>query len=126
MALLDAGFTGIICPMVNSAQEANNFVAACRYAPEGTRSFGPTRALLVHGADYTHEANTDITKIVMIETQAAIENLDEILTVNGVDAVYIGPSDLAISLGYGPSLTPTDPEVVDVIATIREKAKAAG
>ncbi len=126
MALLDAGFTGIICPMINSAEEARSFVAACRYAPEGARSFGPTRASMAYGPDYLREANGAITTIAMIETRAAIDALDDILAVKGLDAVYIGPSDLAISLGYAPSLTPDEPEVVDAIATIREKACAAG
>lgn len=126
MALLDAGFVGIICPMINSADEARAFVSACRYAPEGARSFGPTRAALAYGSDYVKEANGAIATIAMIETRAGIDALDDILTVDGLDAVYIGPSDLSISLGYPPSLTPDEPEVVDAIATIRDKAKAAG
>ena len=126
MMLLDAGFTGIICPMVNSAEEARAFVSVCRYAPEGTRSFGPTRASIAYGADYLKEANTAITTLAMIETRAAIDGLDAILEVEGLDAVYVGPADLAISLGYPPSLTPDQPEVVEAIATIRDKAAAAG
>lgn len=126
MALLDAGFTGIICPMVNSRAEAEAFVASCRYAPRGSRSFGPTRAALVHGADYAEHANERITTLAMIETRAAIEALDDILGVEGLDAVYIGPSDLSLSLGYPPSLAPTDREVLDAIDAIRDRAKAAG
>ncbi len=126
MALLDAGFTGIICPMINSGEEAARFAASCRYAPQGARSFGPTRAALVHGADYVQHANARIATLAMIETRAAIDALDDILAVEGIDAVYIGPSDLSISLGYPPSLAPTDAEVLDAIATIRDKAKAAG
>ena len=126
MALLDAGFVGIICPMVNSRAEAEAFVASCRYAPQGARSFGPTRAALVHGADYAQHANEKVTRIAMIETRAAIEALDDILAVDGIDAVYIGPADLSLSLGYTPSLAPTDSEVLDAIDTIRDRAKAAG
>lgn len=126
MALLDAGFTGIICPMVNTEKDARDFVAACRYAPEGGRSFGPTRASIVYGANYQSEANSRITKLAMIETREAMDNLDSILGVDGLDAVYIGPSDLSISMGYAPSLEPTEPEVINAIATIRQKAHAAG
>ena len=126
MALLDAGFTGIICPMVNSRAEAEAFVASCRYAPRGARSFGPTRAALVHGADYAEHADERIATIAMIETRAALDALDAILGVEGLDAVYIGPSDLSLSLGYPPSLAPTDAEVLDAIETIRERAQAAG
>ena len=126
MALLDAGFAGLICPMVNSRAEAEAFVSACRYAPRGTRSFGPTRAALVHGADYARHADERITRIAMIETRAAIEALDEILAVDGIDAVYIGPADLALSLGYAPTLAPQDAEVLDAIDTIRGRAGAAG
>lgn len=126
MALLDAGFAGIICPMVNSAEEARAFVSACRYAPQGSRSFGPTRASIAYGADYLAEANSAIATLAMIETRAAVEALDDILKVDGLDAVYIGPSDLAISMGYPPTLTPDEPKLVEAIATIREKATAAG
>lgn len=126
MALLDAGFTGIICPMINSAAEAKRFVAACRYAPQGSRSFGPTRAALVYGADYAEHANARIVTLAMIETRQALGALDEILAVDGLDAVYIGPADLSLSLGHPPSLAPDAPEVLDAIATIRDKAKAAG
>ena len=126
MALLDAGFAGIICPMINSAEEARAFVSACRYAPEGARSFGPTRASLAYGPDYVKEANGAIATLAMIETRVALDALDDILAVEGLDAVYIGPSDLSLSLGYPPSLTPTEPEVVDAIAKIRDGAHAAG
>lgn len=126
MALLDAGFTGIICPMINSAEEARRFVASCRYAPQGARSFGPTRAALAYGADYAKHANDRIVTLAMIETREALDALDDILAVDGLDAVYIGPSDLSLSLGYPPSLAPEDAEVLEAIATIRDKAKAAG
>ena len=126
MALLDAGFTGIVCPMVNTGQDARDFIAACRYAPDGGRSFGPTRASIAYGPDYMNEANTRITKLAMIETREAMNNLDAILRTDGLDAVYIGPSDLSVSMGYAPSLEPTESEIIDAIATIREKAHAAG
>jgi 4-hydroxy-2-oxoheptanedioate aldolase len=126
MKALDAGFTGIICPMVNTREEAERFAASCRYAPRGTRSFGPTRALAVHGPDYVSTADDLVTTFAMVETAAALTNLDEILSVDEVDGIYIGPADLSLSLGYPPSLQPTDGAVWDAIAEIRVKAKAAG
>jgi 4-hydroxy-2-oxoheptanedioate aldolase len=126
MKVLDAGFSGIICPMINTRKDAEKFVAACRYAPVGQRSWGPTRALYVHGADYAKTANELVTTFAMIETVQAMENLDEILSVDGVDGIYIGPSDLGLSMGYAPTLEPVDEAVYDAIATIRKAAKAAG
>ncbi len=99
---LDAGAYGIICPMVNNRAEAEKFVGSCRYAPLGYRSSGPIRASLYGGADYHMKANDIVLAFGMIETQEALDNLDEILSVKGLDAIYVGPSDLSISLGYNP------------------------
>lgn len=126
MKLLDAGVGGIIAPMINSRAEAEQLVAATRYAPVGGRSFGPTRAIALWGADYVKRASDLITVFAMIETRQALDNLDDILTVEGIDGVYVGPADLGLSLGYQPTLLPTDEEVQDGIATILNKAKAAG
>ena len=126
MKVLDAGFTGVICPMINTHADAERFAAACRYAPKGSRSFGPTRALNVYGADYAKAANDFVITFAMIETGEALANLDAILSVDEIDGVYIGPSDLALSLGYAPSLLPQDAAVLDAIATIRERAKVTG
>lgn len=99
MKLLDCGIAGIICPLVNTKKEAQQFVSSCLYPPQGTRSFGPLRAMMVSGSKYLSEANINIAKIVMIETKQALENLNDILSVEGVDGIYIGPNDLGISLG---------------------------
>jgi 4-hydroxy-2-oxoheptanedioate aldolase len=99
---LDAGAYGIVCPMINNRTEAEKFVGSMRYAPVGYRSSGPIRAALYGGADYHAKANDIIVAFGMIETQEALDNLDDILSVKGLDAVYIGPSDLSISLGYSP------------------------
>ena len=125
MKALDAGFTGIICPMINTREEAERFAASCRYAPAGARSFGPTRAMQVHGADYARTANQFITTLAMIETAQAMDNLDAILAVDGIDAVYIGPADLGLSLGFAPTLLP-EPAVLQAITTIRDQAVQAG
>jgi 4-hydroxy-2-oxoheptanedioate aldolase len=99
---LDAGAYGIVCPMINNRAEAEKFVGSMRYAPLGYRSSGPIRAALYGGSDYHAKANDIVVAFGMIETQEALDNLDEILSVTGLDAVYIGPSDLSISLGYPP------------------------
>ena len=78
MKSLDAGALGIICPMINTPDDAIDFVGATRYAPEGHRSSGPTRALMVHGADYHDEANEKIISLAMIETVEALENVEKI------------------------------------------------
>lgn len=123
---LDAGFSGVICPMVNTAEDARALVQFARYAPLGSRSFGPTRANLVHGAGYAKAANGTVLVLAMIETRVALQNLEAILAVEGIDGVYVGPSDLGLSLGYEPTLDPTAPEVLAAIATILTRAKSAG
>ncbi len=126
MKLLDAGAYGIICPMINSRAECETFVGACRYAPAGYRSFGPVRAGWYAGPDYFAHANDTVLAIAMIETKQAVECIDEILTVPGLDGLYVGPNDLAITLGCAPSGTPTDKTVLDAIRRIAEAGKRHG
>ena len=110
MKALDAGAYGVIVPMVNNRQEAEQAVSACRYPPGGLRSFGPIRAALYGGRGYAAEANDEIACIVMVETGTALDNLDEIASTPGVDGVYIGPSDLALGAGHAAaSVTTTIP-----------------
>jgi 4-hydroxy-2-oxoheptanedioate aldolase len=125
MKLLDAGAMGIICPMVNSRAECEAFVGACRYAPQGFRSVGPTRAAWLHGnpVDYVRGANDSVITFAMIETKKAMANLDEILTTPGLDAAYVGPADLGLSLGGEPRGDQTDPKIVDAIQTILKTCK---
>lgn len=124
MRLLDAGAYGIICPMISTADDARRFVSACRYPPSGDRSFGPARGLLYGGPDYFAHANNEILTIGMIETQAGLDNLDEILSVQGLDGIYIGPNDLCLALGQAPSAESTAPVVVETIAHICERVLA--
>jgi 4-hydroxy-2-oxoheptanedioate aldolase len=123
MKLLDAGAFGIICPMINTRAECEAFVGACRYAPAGYRSVGPTRALWLHGGDYVKAANDTVLTFAMIETRKAMENLDDILSTPGLDAVYVGPADLGLSLGGEPRGDQTDPKIVDAIQTILKACK---
>jgi 4-hydroxy-2-oxoheptanedioate aldolase len=123
MKLLDAGAYGIVCPMINTAEECERFVGACRYAPAGYRSFGPARASLYGGPDYAAKANETIVTMAMIETEQAVSNLDEIMAVDGLDAIYVGPNDLAISLGNPPNPEPTAANVIEAVDTILAAAK---
>jgi 4-hydroxy-2-oxoheptanedioate aldolase len=126
MKSLDAGAYGVICPMVNTRDDAARLVAYTNYAPRGTRSFGPIRALLYAGADYPQHADRTIVRFAMIETAQALENLDAILSVEGLDAIYIGPSDLSLALGCKPAFDDVDPPVAAAIEHILERAKAHG
>ena len=126
MKILDAGAQALICPMVNTREDAQRLVAYTHYAPRGTRSFGPVRAGLVHGADYAAQANDNVVVFAMIETAQALDNLDAICSVEGLDAVYIGPSDLSLSLGCKPVFDDVDPPVAQAIDHILARAQAHG
>jgi 4-hydroxy-2-oxoheptanedioate aldolase len=126
MKVLDAGAYGIIVPMVNNRDEAERAVSACRYPPDGLRSFGPNRVTFYSGKGYVREANNEIACIVMIETAEALENLDEIMSTPGVDAVYIGPNDLAYALGLHPAGDNDDPLHVKTVTHILDTAKKHG
>ncbi len=126
MKALDAGAYGVICPMVNTREDAEKLVAWTHYAPRGTRSFGPVRALLYSGADYPQHANDTIVTFAMIETARALENLDDILATPGLDAIYIGPSDLSLALGCTPTFDDLDPKAAEAVDHILARAKAHG
>ena len=111
--VLDAGAAGVICPMVNTAAEARAFVDACYYPPQGRRSNGPIRAGM-YTPNYQSTANTETLCIPMIETGEAVENLEAILDVPGVDAVYIGPSDLGFSIGLPPLMDREEKQILDI------------
>ena len=126
MKLLDAGALGIICPMINTPEEAENLVRYTRYTPRGARSFGPTRAAAVYGARYWTQADDTVVTLAMIETVQALDNLDAIVSTPDLSGVYIGPSDLSLSMGHTPKLDHDEPAVLDAIARIREAAHRAG
>jgi 4-hydroxy-2-oxoheptanedioate aldolase len=126
MKALDAGAQGIIVPMVSSADEARQAVTWAKYPPLGIRSWGPIRAAL--GVDdYTAKnANRRTVVIPMIETPGAMENLDEILSIDGVDGVFVGPADLGLSHGLTPTLDVTDPQHEKLILRIAEACQQHG
>jgi 4-hydroxy-2-oxoheptanedioate aldolase len=123
---LDAGAYGIICPMINNRAEAEKFAASMRYAPEGARSSGPIRASVYGGADYHAKANDIVLSFAMIETVEAMENLDDILSVKGIDAAYVGPSDLSISHGYPPGGDKPDQWMMDALKKVIDACKRHG
>jgi len=125
MKVLDAGAYGVIVPLINNRAEAEKAVSACRYPPQGMRSFGPVRAAMYGGSNCAGEANNEIACIAMIETAEGIENVDEIAATPGLDAIYIGPSDLGYGLGLGP-MAFEDPKHKETVAMILAACKKAG
>lgn len=126
MRLLDAGAYGIICPMVNTQEECEAFVGACRYSPQGYRSLGPTRATLYAGSDYADHANDTVLALAMIETKEALENVDAITRVPGLDGVYIGPGDLHLSLFGEAGSDSEKPEFLEALQTILDTCRKNG
>ncbi|PJK28783.1 HpcH/HpaI aldolase family protein [Minwuia thermotolerans] len=126
MKVLDAGALGLICPMVNTAAEAEHLVQAMRYPPHGFRSFASVRGPLYMGPDYAKNANDTVIAFAMIETRTALDNIAEIVSVEGLDAIYIGPSDLALGIGHPPAPDPTEREVLEAIEHVRRTAVDAG
>jgi 4-hydroxy-2-oxoheptanedioate aldolase len=116
--VLDAGAEGVIVPMVNTKEDAERAAAACRYAPEGVRSFGPVRAGMLLGQDPA-VCNREVLCLVMIETVTGVENVDEICATSGVDGVYIGPADLAVSMGVPLQRMFEDKAHADAIEEVR-------
>ena len=123
--LLDAGAYGIVCPGVDTPEEAVAFVRACRYPPSGQRSFGPSRGLLYGGPDYVEHADATVLTWAMIESASALQHLDAILATPGLDAVYVGPNDLALSLGETPGRAEPPASVMAALERIALRARAA-
>lgn len=115
---LDAGAMGVICPLINSAQEAADFVAACRYPPHGVRSSGATRAMIYAGFDYGAKAEAQILKFAMIETADALKHLEAIAATPGLDGLYIGPSDLSLALDGTQGFDKDEPHMLEAYAAI--------
>jgi 4-hydroxy-2-oxoheptanedioate aldolase len=117
--------------MVNNAAEAKALADACMYPPLGKRSNGPIRAAMYgEASSYQKTANDEILVIPMIETQAGIDNIDEILSVPGISGIYIGPSDMGLSLGMIPTLDRREPIIMEIygklLASCKKHGKFAG
>lgn len=122
MRALDAGACALLFPTISNAEEAARVLRACRYQPAGYRSW----AALGVGSERPETANEAICCGVMIETAAALQNLEAILDVDGLDFAFIGPDDLGISLGYQPTTEPTELEVVEAIEHVRACCASRG
>jgi 4-hydroxy-2-oxoheptanedioate aldolase len=129
MKALDAGAFGVICPMVNNAEQAKQFVSYVRYPPHGQRSFGPTRVSFAAGADYGAHANDEVLAFAMIETAEGMKNLSSIAATPGLDGLYVGPADLALGLAQGrlaPGFDREEPEMIAALKEIVAACKANG
>lgn len=129
MKALDAGAFGIICPMINTAEQAAEFVSWLRYPPLGNRSFGPTRANFAAGTNYAAEANSEILAFAMVETAEAMANLDAIAATPGLDGIYVGPADLTFSLAQGrlsPAFDREEAEMIEALHKIVAACRKAG
>ena len=126
MKALDAGAYGLICPLVNTAEQAEALVASASYPPRGGRSFGPFRAKYYAGDGYLEHANDTVLTMAMIETSEGFQNLDAILAVEGLDAVFVGPADLALNFGYTPGPEQAYDPLEQAMATILEQSHKVG
>lgn len=124
--LLDAGAYGVICPLVDTADQARAFVAACRYPPHGCRSFGPVRASLSIGRDYATRADGEVLALAMIETRGGLDAVEAICDVPGLSGIYIGPADLSLALGVAPGFDSEDARVVEAITHVIRTARSRG
>lgn len=120
MKILDAGALGVICPMVNNREDAEKFVSFIKYPPIGQRSFGPTRAAFAMPG-YGIQANNEVLALAMIETVSGVENLDEIVSIEGIDGIYVGPADLTLGTQEGrlpPGFDREEQVMIDLIKHI--------
>lgn len=125
--VLDAGAYGVIVPLVNTYEDAVRAAGASRYPPLGYRSIGPNRARFYAGADYAQHANEEVIVLAMVETLEAVGNLEEMAKAPGLDGFYIGPSDLAVSIGITPGPNAAaDPRHAAACQRVVDVAKATG
>ncbi len=126
MRALDLGAEGVVVPMVETAAEAAEAVAAALYPPVGRRSYGPLRASLAYGADQHLRANDEVAVFAMVETALGLENLGAIARTVGLTGLYVGPADLSYAVGALPSFDSTDPRQVAAVESILTACKANG
>jgi len=127
--VLDLGAAGVIAPMINSKDDAAAFASFMKYPPVGERSWGPTIAFGLTGTegnDYLKAGNAMSVAIAMIETREALAALDDILATSGIDAVFVGPSDLSIALSHGGNVDPARKDVADALDHVVARAHAHG
>jgi 4-hydroxy-2-oxoheptanedioate aldolase len=127
---LDFGAEGVIAPMINTVADAKAFVSAAKFPPIGDRSWGPTRAMVLAGIPdmktYLQGANESIVTLAMIETQQALDNVDAIAATPGIDVLFVGPSDLSVTLSNGAEIEPHSAKVEAALDKIIAAAQKAG
>ena len=127
---LDFGAEAVIAPMINTLADAQNFADFMKYPPLGARSWGPTRAMAFHGFSeansYFKAANAMTLAIAMVETLAALEIVDDILAVEGIDGIFVGPADFSIAWSKGEKVDPTNDGMTAILRGISQKCRAAG
>ncbi len=123
---LDLGAYGIMVPLVNTRAEAEAIIRSVRYAPAGERSWGPIRGMLYSGPDYFAKSAEELLTIVMLETAESARNAQDILSIPGIDACFIGPNDLCVTLGFPSGLVDLPAPVEEAIGTILKAAQATG
>jgi 4-hydroxy-2-oxoheptanedioate aldolase len=123
--LLDAGSMGIVIPMVDTREEAQAAAAACRFPPDGERSYGTGRCL-IYGDDYPEWINEQVFVAVQIESVQAVENAEAILSVPGVDGCMVGPADLALSMGFPPKEAPNRDEHARALERVLQVCRDTG
>jgi 4-hydroxy-2-oxoheptanedioate aldolase len=126
MRALDAGAYGVMCPMIETAEDCEKFVGACRYTPRGYRSYGPRRAAIYAGEDYVEHANDTVLAIAQIETLKGLGNIDAIAAVPGLDMLFLGPNDMRLTMGMKPNMKVEEPEILAVCEQVVAAAKKAG
>jgi 4-hydroxy-2-oxoheptanedioate aldolase len=126
MRALDLGARGVICPMVNTAEEADAFVRSCRYPPRGTRSYGPVRSAFGAGREQTASADDAVHAYAQIETAQGWANVEDICSTEGLDGVYVGPADLSLTLEYEGFADLASGEMRDAMTRIVDACSAGG
>ena len=125
--MLDGGAYGVLCPLINTKQDAEILVQSAKFPPKGTRSNGPIRSGMYGSAgSYQQTANDEIVLLPMMETKTAVENMEAILDVEGINGVYIGPSDLGFSYGLVPKLDRDEPEILKIYEKIVKECGKRG
>ena len=124
--VLDAGAYGVIVPLVNNREEAAKAGGACRYPPAGYRSLGPNRVRYYGGADYSQRANDEVVCLAMIEDIKTVAHIEELTRASGIDGFYIGPTDLALSMGVEPNLFRESAEHAKACQRVLDVAKSSG
>ena len=124
--VLDAGAYGVIVPLINNREEAIKAGGACRYPPVGYRSLGPNRVRYYAGADYSQHANDEIVCLAMIEDIKTVSRIEDLTKAPGIDGFYIGPTDLALSMGADPATFRENAEHAKACQRVLDVAKSSG